>query len=184
MTSVEVRDILNKPQLHFNVAVRTLTDYILQPVKKVIVVNYIVSRAKQTKNFTTIDLLKFFIEKTEYLTENTRLCKTKYASQMLLKSTWETSRLQQVVIQQIRNNYAMLEAEPEKELTKKEKQILQAKLMREAKAKKAEERRKLEQAKKQAKLKQEVEDKVKVKETKSKYSEEQLNQIELLKNLH
>jgi len=181
MTREDIKELLNKQYINIQIVRTRLIEYILESPNKERIINHIVTAAKNKRKFTNTDLFKFFFEATEDLVKDTRHIKTVYSAQTLLKTVWDTSNINQLVINNIRDNFKLFDIEEPKELTREEQLVLQAQRMREAKAKKAAERKAKKAAEQQRKLKE-------VKPTEpvvqqSKYTKEQLEQIELLRNL-
>jgi hypothetical protein len=179
-----VKNFLNRKDVNFYQVVNSLVSYINIYDVKVEILNSIVLKARNHKNFTGIDLFKYFYEALKPLVENTIFCPTAYNAQMLLKNVWETLRFQNLVITQIKNNYKIIEVQKQnlnEEELKEQRLKKQAEVMRAAKAKKAAEKKAIEDAKKQIKI-YKVEQKEKANESK-KLSPEQEEQIRLLRNL-
>lgn len=184
MTKDQVTKLLSNRNTNFYVAVNALKEYISEPSIKAGALNAIVSKAKNNKGFTGMDLFKYFYDHFKNLTEGTQYCPLLYNSQMLLKTVWETSQFQNAVVMQIRNGYRIIEIKKEDidALTEKELRLRrQAEIMRAAKAKKAAEQKALDDTKKQIKM--EKFEQKQVQATAKKLTPEQEEQIRLLKNL-
>lgn len=183
----ELRAILNNYHTQFNYVLQQTKKFFNQPEIRNPLINTIKDRALLYGKLTPIQLLKWFVEEAEDYVSNTTLCNTKYKTQTFLKTVWETSQFGTLVIHNIRNNVDLPipNQEPEVPLTREEQLKLQAERMRAAKSKKREERLKAEQLVKQ----KELEAKQKVNEVKpinnnQKYTKEQLEHIEWLRNLN
>lgn len=192
MNLEQIRELLNKPRANFYVVTNELKNYVLESPRKESIVNNIVKQVKGKGKITTTDLFKLFYNETKYIVENTKYCQTTYATQMLLKTVWEQSLLRDLVVKNIRNNYFMYDVESleeeRKELSRAERLKRQAALMREAKARKAKERKLKEQKLKNEKVEEQNLENKKVeehvKEENKKFTDEQLEQINLLKSLN
>ena len=188
MNKKEVREILNTPRANFHYVIGLLTKYFLEDPIKSIMVNQIVAKAKDKKKFNTLDLFSFFYEYAKDIVTNTRFSKTDYSDKMLLKSVWENARIQNIAVSQIKQGYKMFPVTEEdlkeiKRIRRKEQLRKQAALMRKAKARKRAEKLAKEKAEKEKRegVKNPAQN---VSNTKSKkFTEEQLKQIEMLKNM-
>lgn len=189
MTKQEVRDVLNNPKANFHYVIGLLTRYFLEDPVKSIMINSIVSSAKGKKNLTSIDLFKFFYEYAEDVVSKTRMSSSKYSNQMLLKSVWENAHIQNIVVSQVRKGYKMFPVSEEdfkeiKEQQRKERLKRHAALMRKAKAKKrAEKLAKEKAAQKPQEKGVETAQKPREKGAGKKFTNEQLEQIEMLRRM-
>lgn len=188
---VEIREVLNSKHVIFPLVVKDIVEYISTSPNKEIIVNNIINKAKSHKGFTTTDLFKYFCDETLYIVEDTKMCETLRAQQVMLKVIWTHSNFLSVIIKQARNNFALFPvpkgatkedaSKPivlTEEEQKKQRQKEQAQLMREAKAKKARERKLKAEAEKRTQF---LAEQAKVQEAaKQKALQEQL---ELLRNL-
>lgn len=201
MTKSEVKKVLDNRQANFQFVLKAVADYVMSPLMYAPTVNVIVKKAKEAKdnkkNLTSMDLFLFFYAELKELVKGTKYCTSTYAEQMILKSVWEHTQLQTRVVQQIRNNYALLpelesvevvetEEKPKKKI-KKEKETpeqraerlkRQAERMRQAKAKKAV--KTLEPKKEVPKVEPQKTEEPKKDDG---LTAEQRKQVELLKNL-
>jgi len=194
MTKETVRKYLNQDRINFYAAVNTVVDYVKLKENKQQIVNYIVDTAVRTRDNSPITMLKNFISILAPVVQDTRLINTKYAVQMFLKKVWESSGFRNEVIEFLRNPVRKeVEEEivpipkptkkdgPETPEQKKERLRRQAQLMTQAKKKKAAEKAAIE-LEKQKKVKLEQDQKFQKKEEK-KLTKEQLEQLELLRNM-
>lgn len=185
MNKLEIKELLNKPQMNITVVTREIIKYISESPLKEEIINHIVTRAKETKGFTTIDLFKFFFEKTEDLVKGTKHCGSLYATQILLKTVWEQSHLSTTVINNIRQQYKLYVIEPSKPLTREEQLVIQAQRMRDGKARKAAEQKAKKIAAQKTKITYNTNvEPAKPEASESKFTKEQLAQIEFLRGLH
>lgn len=174
MTREEVRSMLNRSNLNYYEAVREFSKFVSGVDNKYKILEYIYEKARQKKKVTPLDLLQFFMDVTIPVVENTRLCKTRYNSQMFIKTIWTSASFQRDAIEYIKNYESSRllykgkisqtlkeekpkeekpeavkpnEEKPKEELTVHERRVRQAQRMRDAKAKKARERKQAEEAK-------------------------------------
>jgi len=195
MNVEDIRKLLNSDGKQFKIIVNTFVQFILEKNRKAIIANYIVGRARETNKMHPANLFKFFFERTRYIVKGTKLCNSLYAEQMMLKSIWEQSRLQLLVVRMLKNNLLLRIDNPEEikskvkhrkgpETPEERKQRLkrQAALMRQAKARKNKKIKNITKAinkpVKHIQTKRSVPQK-----PKSKFSKAQLEQIELLKHM-
>jgi len=193
MTKEEVRRILNVGNQSFYYVVRVLSTYFLTEPVRSATLNYIVLSAKGKKKFTTLDLISYFYNFGKDVISKTAFCNSVYAEKMLMKTVWEQTHMLNLVVTQIKNNFKLLNipekrVEDTKVLTREEQLKKQAERMREAKAKKRAERLAKEAALQAKKAPKEIQKKQEsdasvVKTSKSKFSKEQLEHIELLKRM-
>lgn len=183
MNQEQVKQMLSTRKENYYQIAKNLSDYVLHPDNFAKICNHVVTRSKANKGFDSLDMFKFFYEEVGPLVEGTNYCPSKYNAQMLLKNVWETSRFQLYAVQQIKNNYAIIEiAKAQSSLSEEEKKQqrlkAQAEKMRLAKAKKAAERKAL----KDAKQTQQAESQARIQQIKSLTPEQQA-QLDLLKKL-
>ena len=150
MKKEQIREYLNQPNQFLYSAVTKVTEVLAKDETiRAEIINSIISSIKVKKGaINATALYRLFYEQMKPYVRGTRFGVSEYATQMFIKNVWENSRIQVEVAKRVRDGYKLIEVKAPVELTKKEKQQLQAKKMREAKARKARERKALEAAKK------------------------------------
>lgn len=129
--------------LPINYRLNGVKKYYLNEEVKNPLVNRLVKKAREHKDFKTLDLLKWFIEYQKYIIKGTPYDVDEKTQNTFLRMMWEASGLGPEVIKQLRDGTLLPEINkgPETPEEKKARLRLQAKRMREAKLakKKAEE---------------------------------------------
>jgi hypothetical protein len=158
MNKEELRTKLNHPGINFNSALYLLRKFVLEDINKAIILNYMVKELEKRKK-ENVELFHIFYDATKLLVRKTKICKDIRSEQNLLAMLWESVQFHKYVVDMVKRGYKLLpvnlkegqtledkKVEEERPLTKREKQIKQAELMRQAKAKKREEQLKREKA--------------------------------------
>lgn len=177
ITKEQIRTLLNNNSTPVLQITHALKKYFLQPENKNVLLN---NFRRYYLNEEEKNIIKWFVEDYEELVSNTALCRTKYASQMLLKTVWQMlPELQIELIKNIKESI-ILEEPDKKQLSKEERLQKQAAIMREAKAKKRAEKLEIEAKLKKAEEAKKQNNKEKPKQ---KFSEEINERLEWLKKL-
>lgn len=124
MNREDIRKLLNAETTQFHTIVNTLVKHILEPNIKAQIANAVVKKAKETNKRSQTDLFRIFFDGMRSLVKDTRMCSNLYAEQMMLKTVWERSRFQALVIRMIKSNLLLRVNESEvKELEVKELEV-------------------------------------------------------------
>lgn len=97
MIKEEVIALLNSNK-GFNSGVRALVKFVTQPEISEKIINYIYEKAKLTKNFNNVHMFMYYQEVVKPVVLGTALCKNEYAANVVIRSSWDISRMQAKVI--------------------------------------------------------------------------------------
>lgn len=174
ITKEAIRVLLNDRRTPILQITNLIKQYMLQPEIRGPLLNHL---RKQYLNNKEYNVLKWFIEYNEELVCKTALCSTKYSAQILLKTVWQMlPELHIELAKNIRENI-ILDEPNKKVLSREERLIKQAEIMRAAKARKREERLKAENKE----IKKEPLEKVE--QPKKELTEEEIERIKWLRKL-